>query len=609
MKNFFASFFGSIIGVLVAGILCTIIFAAIIVSGFKSAFSFSDEHAVKVKPNSVLVMKLNEPIKERGVKNPLSELGFGALGNESGMGLDDILKSIKRAESDTAIKGIFLDLTTEIGASAATLEEIRNALLEFKKSKKFMYAYSEMYSQKSYYLATVADKIYLHPEGEMLFKGLSAQIMYYKNALAKLDVEMQVFRHGKFKSAVEPFLLDKMSPANRLQMETLLNSIWNHMLDGISKQRGVSTEELQKIADNLLVAFPSDAKDLKLVDELNYRDEVIEMLRKKLNLKEKDKINYIALNKYNESGKHKRWDVDDEAEMEEKKTSSGKQKLAIIYCVGGIESGKGDEETIGSETIAKTIKDARMDSSIKAIVLRVNSPGGSALASDVIWREVVLAKKAKPVIVSMGDVAASGGYYISCAADRIFAQPNTITGSIGVFGLLPNAQKLFSEKLGIYIDTANTAKHSDMGTPYRGVTPVEGEFIQKSVEKVYDTFTKRVAEGRGMSQADVDSIGQGRVWSGVDALNIKLVDELGGITDAIKYTAKKANLKDDEYDIVSLPKQKDPLQMFLKGKKDDEELKYMEQNLGVFYEYYKSAKSIIKMRGVQARLPFDLIVN
>jgi protease-4 len=608
MKNFFGSFFGSIVGVLVAGIVCTIIFAAIVVAGFKSAFSFSEE-PYKVKPNSVLVMKLNETIKERGNKSPLDEMGFGAFGGHGSLGLNDILKSIKRAESDSAIKGIFLDLSNEIAVSAATLEEVRNALLEFKKSKKFIYAYSETFTQKGYYLATVADKIYLHPEGEMLFKGLSAQIMYYKNALAKLDVEMQVFRHGKFKSAVEPFLLDKMSPANRLQMETLLNSIWNNMLEGISKQRGISTEELQKIADNLLVAFPSDAKERKLVDELSYRDEVVEVLKKQLNLKEKDKVNYVPLSKYSESEGHHKWGKEEEKEKEEKSHASGKQKLAVIYCVGGIESGKGDEETIGSETIAKAIKDARMDSSIKAIVLRVNSPGGSALASDVIWREVVLAKKSKPVVVSMGDVAASGGYYISCAADRIFAQPNTITGSIGVFGLLPNAQKLFTEKLGIYIDTANTAKHSDMGTPYRGVTPVEGEFIQKSVEKVYDTFTKRVAEGRGMAQADVDSIGQGRVWSGIDALRIKLVDELGGINDAIKYTAKKANLKEDEYDIIALPKQKNALQNFLKGKKDDEEARLLQQNLGLFYDFYKSAQTIMKMRGVQARLPFDLIVN
>jgi len=606
MKSFFGSFFGSLVGVIVTGVVCTLIFAGIVVSGLKSGFSLDEERDVKVKRNSVLVMKFNEPIKERGIKNPFGDLGFGAFGQEGGMGLDDIMKSIKRAAEDTAIKGVFLDLNSEIQASAATLEEIRNALLDFKASKKFIYAYSEMYSQKSYYLASVADKIYLNPEGEMMFKGLSAQIMYYKNALAKLDIDMQVFRHGKFKSAVEPFLLDKMSPANRLQMETLLNSIWNHMLAGISKQRGVSAEELQKIADNLSISFPADAQQLKLVDELKYHDEVIDILRQKLSLKEKDKLNHISLNKYMDAGRKKKWDLDEDEDDDKK---SSKNKLAVIYCVGGIESGKGDEETIGSETIAKAIKDARTDSSIKAIVLRVNSPGGSALASDVIWREVTLAKKVKPVVVSMGDVAASGGYYISCAADRIFAQPNTITGSIGVFGLMPNAQKLFSNKLGIYVDTANTAAHSDLGTPYRAVTAVEGEYIQKSVEKVYDTFTKRVAEGRGMQQADVDSIGQGRVWSGVDALRIKLVDELGGINDAIKYTAKKAKLADDDYELVSFPKQKDPLQALLKGKKEEEEIKSVQQHLGIFYDYIKSAHHILKMRGVQARLPFDLTIN
>ncbi len=606
MKNFFGSFFGSLVGVIVAGIICTIIFAAIVVSGFKSAFSFGDEQHFKVKSNSVLMLRFDQPIKERGIKNPLSELGLGSFGKESGMGLDEIMKSIKKAETDTAIKGIYLDLNSEIVASPATIEEIRNSLLNFKSSKKFIYAYSEMYSQKGYYLATVSDKIFLNPQGEMMFKGISAQIMYYKNALEKLNVQMQVFRHGKFKSAVEPYLLDKMSAANRLQIETLLNSVWKHMLAGISKQRGISEEELQKIADNLSVNFPEEALQLKMVDELKYKDEVTEFLKQKLSLKEKDKINYVSLGKYGEAGKKMKWDDEEEGE---EKVSSSKKKLAVIYCVGGIESGKGDEETIGSETIAKAIKDARTDSSIKAIVLRVNSPGGSALASDVIWREVLLAKKSKPVVVSMGDVAASGGYYISCAADRIFAQPNTITGSIGVFGLMPNVQKLFSEKLGINIDTVNTAKHSDLGTMYRTATPFEAAYIQKSVEKVYDTFTKRVAEGRNMKQADVDSIGQGRVWSGVDALKINLVDELGGINDAIKYTAKKANLKEDEYELVSFPKQKDALQALLKGKKDDEEAKTMRQHLGIFYDYMQSAQTILKMKGVQARLPFDIIVN
>lgn len=603
MKTFFSTFFGALVGVLVAAVLCTIIFAVMLISGLKSSFGkLGEEKSYTVKSNSVLVIKLDKAIKERGKENPFTDMGI-PFGNESGVGLNDILKSLKKAETDTNIKGVYLDLNDDAAVSAATLEEVRNALLSFKASKKFIYAYSEGYSQKAYYLASLADKIYLHPEGDLTFKGLSAQIMYYKNALEKLNVEMQVFRHGRFKSAVEPFLLDKMSPANRLQMETLLNSIWKNMLEGISKQRNIPVTELQNMADELKVASPDDALQLKLVDELKYKDEFMDILKAKLGVKEKAKINFVSLANYIKAkGSEKEEDEEEDA-------SSSKNKLAVIYAVGGIESGAGDDETIGSETIAKAIKDARTDSTIKAIVLRVNSPGGSALASDVIWREVVLAKKAKPVVVSMGDVAASGGYYISCAADRIFAQPNTITGSIGVFGVMPNAQKLFNDKLGVYIDTANTAKHSDMGTPYRGASTVEAAHIQKGVEKVYDTFTKRVAEGRGMKQSDVDSIGQGRVWSGVDALAIKLVDELGGINDAIKYTVNKAGLKEGEYETVAFPKQKDPLKELLKGKKDEEETRILKENLGLFYDYAKSIHSLSKVKGVQARMPFDFSIN
>ncbi len=615
MKNFFSTFFGAIVGVIVAGILCTIIFATIIVSSFKGQFSFGKDKKFHVKANSVLMVHFKHPIKERTTNNPLSDLGLGDIvGEKSGLGLDDIMKSIKKAEEDTAIKGIYLDLNDDIVASSATLEEVRNSLLGFKASKKFIYAYAENYSQKNYYLASVADKVYLNPEGEFMFKGLSAQIMYYKNALEKLDIEMHVYRHGKFKSAVEPFMLDKMSAANRMQLETLLGSLWKHMLDGISKQRGVPVAELQSIADELKINFPADAQQLKLVDELKYKDEVTDALKQKLGIKEKDKINFVHLGEYasNIKKKHhkKGEDEDDDDEEDEKdKKHDKKPKLAVIYAIGEISSGEGDGEKIGSETTAKAIREARKDTTIKAIVLRVNSPGGSALASDVIWREVTLAKKVKPVIVSMGDVAASGGYYISCAANYIFAQPNTITGSIGVFGLMPNAQKLFSDKLGIHIDTVNTNKHSDLGSLYRSATETEAAYIQKGVEQVYSTFTKRVAEGRGMTQADVDSIGQGRVWSGVDALGIKLVDALGGINDAIKYAATKGNLKEDEYELLQLPRQKDPLKELLHGKKDEEEIKVLRQRLGVFYDYLEYAQTIIKAKGVQARLPFQMVIN
>ncbi|MHB8260392.1 MAG: signal peptide peptidase SppA [Bacteroidia bacterium] len=614
MKNFFSTFFGAIVGIIVAGILCTIIFATIVVSSFKTQFNFGKDKKFHMKANSVLLVYFKHPIKERTASNPFSDIGLGDIvGNKSGLGLDDIMKAIKKAKSDTAIKGIYLDLNDGIVASSATMEEVRNCLLEFKASKKFIYAYAENYSQKSYYLASVADKVYLNPEGEFMFKGLSAQIMYYKNALEKINVEMQVFRHGKFKSAVEPFMLDKMSAPNRLQLETLINSLWKHMLEGISKQRGVPVSELQSIADELKISFPADAKQLKLVDELKYKDEVSDDLKQKLGVKEKQKINFVNLSEYatHLNKKHKKGKEEDEDDEDDKKDKKHDKidKLAIIYAIGEINSGEGDEEKIGSETTAKAIREARLDTTIKAIVLRVNSPGGSALASDVIWREVTLAKKAKPIIVSMGDVAASGGYYISCAANYIFAQPNTITGSIGVFGLMPNAQKLFSEKLGINVDTVNTNKHSDLGNIFRPTSIVEASYIQKGVEQVYSTFTKRVADGRGMSQADVDSIGQGRVWSGADALGIKLVDALGGINDAIKYAVEKGNLKEGEYEVLRLPKPKDIFKELLNGKKDEEEIKVLQQRLGIFYEYIQYAQTIINAKGVQARLPFQMVIN
>lgn len=584
------------------------IFVGMLVGGFKSAFSsFTEEKECKVQPNSVLSIKMDQPIVERGSESPFSEFNFGGFGKQASIGLDDLLATFKRAAADSSLKGIFFDLSHDVEASQATLEEIRNAMLVFKRSSKFIYAYSETYSQKSYYLATAADKIILHPEGELTFKGLGAQVMYYKSALEKLNLSIQVFRHGRFKSAVEPFLLDKMSDANRLQLHVLLGGLWKNMLQGISKQRGIPENELQRIADELLASNPEEALKFKMVDELMYKDQAIEMVKAKIGIKESDKPRMVGLARYMGKGKNNWMKV--EAEEEEEGKAESIDKLAIIYAVGNIESGKGDFETIGSETLVKALRKARKDSSVKAIVLRVNSPGGSALASDVIWREVSLAKAVKPVIVSMGDVAASGGYYISCAAHRIFAQPNTITGSIGVFGLIPNAQKLFSDKFGINVDTVNTARHSDFGSTFRSVSPTEASFVQRNIEIVYNTFTKRVAEGRGMTQAEVDSIGQGRVWSGVDALQIKLVDELGGINDAIDFAAKKANLKEGSYKIVSMPERKDPLMDFLKGKREEEESKAFKKYFGQMFDSFYFVKNILNQKGVQARVPFDLLIN
>lgn len=592
MKNFFIVFFSSLLGVIISIVLVGLIFTLAVTSVIREAVGGEGIALEQLLPNSVLYMDLSSEIQERSGSNPFS--GFDLSGNEK-QSLDVILMSLKRAKSDTSIKGIYLK-TGNMEGGFATLEEIRNALTDFKSSKKFIYAYSETYNQKSYYVASVADQIFLNPQGSLDWKGLSAQIMFFKNALEKMNVEIQIFRHGKYKSAVEPYFLDKMSENNRTQTEAFMNSIWASVVSGVSQSRGIPSEQLNSIADGLTIRKAADAVNNKLIDGLKYEDEVQQLIKERLKIKTGDKISFIKLAAYRKATRKEK--ADDKAE----------NKVAVIYAVGEIEGGEGDDNTIGSDRIAKAIRDARTDSTIKAIVLRVNSPGGSALASDVMWREVTLAKKVKPVVVSMGDVAASGGYYISCSATRIFAHPNTITGSIGVFGVMPNAQRLLSEKLGINVDTVNTNKHSDLGTMFRPVSGEEMYYIQQSVEDVYGVFISRVADGRAIQLNQVDSIGQGRVWSGSDALKIKLVDELGGLEKAISYAAKTAKLSGDDYSIVAFPKKMNPIDKFFKDKEDEMELKWMKNNLGNNYRYFQAFQFLLKAEGVQARLPFEVIV-
>ena len=591
MKQFFGAFFGSILGLLITGIVITLIIVASVLSALKDEINLNSETTYTSKENSVLHLDLNEEIKERGFKNPLGNIDLGPLMPKTVLGLNDIIAILKKAKTDDNIKGIYLEISSPV-IGFATLEEIRNALLDFKSSGKFIYAYSEVYSQKAYYLASTATKLFLNPQGALEIKGLSSQMMFFKNMLEKLNVEVQIFRHGKFKSAIEPFMLDKMSNANRAQVETYLGSLWDHMITGISNSRAITLDEINMMANNLLIRTPEDAVKYKLVDELKYEDEVFSTIKKIININEKEKISFVSLSKYVNAP-----DV----------IIKTNNKIAVIYAVGEIMSGEGNDERIGSVEISKAIREARLDTAIKAIVFRVNSPGGSALASDIIWRETILAQKAKPFVVSMGDVAASGGYYISCGADRIFAEPNTITGSIGVFGMIPNIQKALSEKLGITVDTVNTNKHSDVPSVLRGTSGVEYDYIQQSVERIYNVFITKVAEGRKMQKNDVDSIGQGRVWSGADALKIHLVDELGGISNAIAYAAKMAKLP--EYKIIALPKQKDPLQELLGNGKEELETRSMKTNLGEYYIYIKQLKNVLQLKGIQARLPYEMIIE
>ncbi len=589
MKQFFKTVFASFLGTLIASVI--FIFLIIGIIGAIVAISGSDKEVV-VKENSILVVKFEGPITDRGSKNPFQNLG-AMFSKEQAIGLNDILNNIEKAKNDKNIKGIYIEITS-VPAGIAMVEEIRNKLLEFKNTGKFILAYSEYYTQGAYYLASVADKIYLNPQGTIDFKGLSAELMFFKNALAKLEVEPQIIRHGKFKSAIEPFILDKMSDENREQTMTYIGSIWNHMVDGISKSRNISAEELNKIADELLLQKAEDAVKYKFADQLAYKDEILEILKEKTEAKAVDKINSVSIADYTNA-------------KESKKKDFTKDKIAVIYAVGEIDGGEGDDEKIGSERISKAIREARLDDKVKAIVLRVNSPGGSALASEVIWREVVLAKQAKPFIVSMGNVAASGGYYISCAADTIVAEPNTITGSIGVFGVLFNAQGFMNNKLGITFDTVKTNLHADIGSIYRPLSASEKDIIQKSVEHVYDVFITRVAEGRKLTKEQVDQIGQGRVWSGVDAKRIGLVDVLGGLETAIEIAAQKAGL--ENYKLLALPKQKDPLEeLFSKGTSSVEEA-IIKHFLGENAKYYITLDRLKKYSGIQARMPYEVEIH
>ncbi len=583
MKQFFKFVFASIIGILFSVFILAIILISIAGLG---------EKPVKIEPNSILHIQLNQEILDRTTENPFENFDFSTGESKESLGLKkDILDNIKKAKEDKNIAGIH--------AGMATADEIRKALIDFKTSGKFIYSYSELYSQKAYYLASVSDSVFVYPEGILEFRGLSSEKTFIKGLLEKLEVQPQIIRgkNNKYKSAVEPLILDKMSDANREQTSKYVNSIWNHLVKGISESRKISVEELTQIADSLRIRKGKDAVLYKLADAAIYKDEVLAILKDKVGADDEKKIKFVSLKKYSRAGKQ-------EDEDEEEKGKFKKDKIAVVYAQGDIESGKGDNETIGSERISEAIRKARKDEKVKAVVLRVNSPGGSALASDVIWREVGLTKAVKPVIVSMGDVAASGGYYISCNASAIVAGENTITGSIGVFGVLPNTQKFFNNKLGITFDGVKTNKYSDLGNTSRPLSADEFNIIQEEVDYIYDDFIGKVSTGRNVEKANVDSIGQGRVWSGTDAKEIHLIDEFGGIERAIELAAEKAGTTD--YRLTYLPKQGNPVEQILNEIMGggDEESKIIANALGVNYKYYRQLKQIVKMSGVQARMPY-----
>jgi len=584
MKQFFKFLFASILGTLLSVLIMFFVLMGII-AGIASS---SDEEATMIKENSVLKLSLDYAIPERTSNDPFRNFDFASMEGTNNEGLNDILKSIRHAATDDNIKGIYIDISI-MPNSYATLKEIRDELVEFKKSKKFVYAYGEIIEEHGYYIASVADKVYMNPSGTMLLDGFAYSTTYVKGMLDKIGVEAELIRHGKFKAAGEPLIADKMSDENRKQIESFMGSVYREFINSIAASRKITPEEFENICNKLLVQKPEDAKQLKLIDGLLYHDEVDAELHKKLGIEEKEKIEYVTIADYKSKAKEGK--------------ASAKDKIAVIYAVGEIVDGEGSEDNVGSAPTAAAIAKARKDSAVKAVVLRINSPGGSALASDVIWREVVLTKKVKPVIVSMGAVAASGGYYIAAPADVIYAEPNTITGSIGVFGMFINAQKLLNDKLGLKFEKVKFGEFSDLGSPDRPMTAAEKVVVQGMIDRIYDDFVSKVSEGRKLTKEQVDSIAQGRVWAGADAKKLGLVDEFGGLKEAIAAAAKKANIT--EYRISNLPEEKDPFERILKSFGASASTYMIKNELGEDYKYYEQMKKAVNYHGIKARMLWD----
>lgn len=582
LKMFLASCLGFLVGT-IALVLIGFFFIAAMVT------AIGGDKDVKVANKSVLTIDLAQHYKERMDKDPFAAI---AGGETESPGLYDAIRVIRHAATDDNIKGIYIN-ANGAGNGYASSEELRNALLDFKKSKKFVIAYGDVISQGAYFIASAAGKVYCNPVGAVDWSGFNADLLFLKGTLDRLKIEPQIFYAGKFKSATEPLRTTEMTPENKLQTKEWLGDLYQHFLMRTSQSRGIDTATLFRLANTGAIQTPQDALSNKLVDGLKYDDEVKDEIKKTLGIDRYSKINFISLNKYANAVSYKK---------------TGGDRIGLIYAEGDIVDGKGGRGMIGSEEYVKLVRTARLDKSIKAIVFRINSGGGSALASENIWRELSLAKAEKPVVVSFGDVAASGGYYIAAAADSIFALPNTITGSIGVFGIIPNMQGFFNDKLGITFDGVKTAEYADLGAVYRPLTAQEKAFIQQGVDRIYLQFKQRVAQGRKKDIAYIDSIAQGRVWSGVDGLRLGLVDRIGGLQAAVESAAKLAKLKD--YRLREYPAANSWLDNFFETKKSDPEL-YIKEKMGAEnYLIYQQLSKVKQMCGTpQARMPFQFFIR
>lgn len=621
-KNVASSFVGASLAFIVSGALFSVLFVGIFIGGIVSAFSEAEPENVEPvsKENTVLRMDLSGSITERSTQN--ANLSLGGFEANSTLGLRDIVKGLERAAEDDDVEGIYMDLD---GAAVApsTMLDLRNAIDRFQESGKWVIGWGEMASMGGMYLTASADELYLHPNGYADFSGMRLQTTYYTGMLEKLGVGMTVLRgpDNEFKSAVEPFTRKSMSAANRVQLNALLDGIWRQTSGGIAQGRGVEESVLDEIAENIALRTAEDAVEWDLFDGLLYEDELKERIKERLDGEDpiyvdfSDYLNPSGLGGLElsmEGGFLGSLFENDYGEKEEEEELGG--SLAVIYAVGGIDMGDGDDQSIGSETLSKALRQARLAPDVKAVVLRVSSPGGSALASDIIWRETELLKEAgKTLVVSMGDYAASGGYYISAGADRIFANPTTITGSIGVFGMLPYAEELMKDKMGLAFDDVKTHNHAGIGLDAQ-LDPVQREAMNASITNIYEDFVSIVADGRGMTFEDVDAIARGRVWTGEDALEIGLVDELGDLESAIADAASRAGLDSlDEDEIVFLPEAMDPLQAFVEDLAGAEMLGEALVKAGIPEEQWRqwlSVKRMVESKDrIQARLPYGIDIK
>ena len=589
MKDFFKNVFATFVGIFLF-VLVTLLLGFVCIFGMV----LSSESTTEIENNSVLVINLSGPLSERSDKNIMAEF----IGNvASGVSLEDVLSGIEKAKTNKNIKGIYIEAGAFAPNSYASLQEIREALIDFKKSHKWIVAYGDSYTQSAYYLASVANDVYLNPQGMLDWHGLSSQRIYLKDMLAKFGVKMQVSKVGTYKSATEMFTEEKMSDADRQQTSTYLNGIWKYLLKGVSESRNIPIAKLNEYADSVITfANPTSYLKMKLIDKLLYTDQVRNEVKKRLGINSDDEIHQISL-----------------TDLKAVEPAKGGSEVAVYYAYGDIvdspvSNTSFNQHSIVGKDVCNDLKELMDDDDVKAVVIRVNSGGGSAFASEQMWHQIMELKKVKPVVVSMGGYAASGGYYMSVPANWIVAEPTTITGSIGIFGMFPDFSGLASEKLGIKFDEVKTNKNGTFGSTMRPLTPDEMRMLQVYIDRGYTTFKNRVAQGRKLTMAQVEAIAQGHVYTGEDALKIKLVDELGGLDKAVKKAAQLAKI--ENYHTVSYPSPVNWFdQIFGENVQDNYLNEQLYTSLGIFYQPFSILRTINQQSAIQARLPYIININ